>query len=134
LPLSSSTARSIACDDPRVPMTVLIVDDHRGFRAIARAVPAEGGYTVVGKAADGHAAVAAAQRGRPDCVLLDVQLGDADGFAVAQTLADDGDGSAVVLTSSRDRRDLEPLIRTSAARGFIAKEKLSPAGLGEFLR
>jgi DNA-binding NarL/FixJ family response regulator len=122
------------CDDPRVQITVLIVDDHPGYRAIARAVLADGGYTVVGEAADAQAAVAAAQRVRPDCVLLDVQLGDADGFAVAQTLAGDGDGPAVVLTSGRDRRDLEPLIRASAARGFIAKEKLSPAALGEFLR
>jgi DNA-binding NarL/FixJ family response regulator len=123
-----------ACDDPRVPVTVLIVDDDPGFRAIARAVLGDGGYVVVGEAADAQAAVAAAQQVRPDCVLLDVQLGDADGFAVAQTLADGGDGPAVVLTSSRDRRDLEPLIRASAARGFIAKEKLSPAALGELLR
>ncbi|MBV9336763.1 MAG: hypothetical protein JO243_12840 [Solirubrobacterales bacterium] len=40
----------------------------------------------------------------------------------------------VVLTSGRDRRYLEPLIRASAARWFIAMEKLSPAALGEFLR
>ena len=122
------------CDDPRVPVTVLIVDDDPGFRAIARAVLGDGGYAVVGEAADARAAVAATQRLRPDCVLLDVQLADADGFAVAQTLADGDDGPAVVLTSGRDRRDLEPLIRASAARGFIAKEKLSPAALGEFLR
>jgi CheY-like chemotaxis protein len=123
-----------ACDDPRVPITVLIVDDHPGFRAMARAMLADGGYTVVGEAADAHAAVAVAQLVRPDLVLVDVQLGDADGFAVAQTLAGDVAGPVVVLTSGRDRRDLEPLIRDSAARGFIAKEKLSPAALGEFLR
>lgn len=123
-----------ACDDPRVPVTVVIVDDDPGFRAIARAVLGDGGYAVIGEAADAAAAVAATQRLRPDCVLLDVQLGDADGFAVAQVLADGDDGPAVVLTSGRDRRDLEPLIRASAARGFIAKEKLSPAALGEFLR
>jgi DNA-binding NarL/FixJ family response regulator len=117
-----------------VPVTVLIVDDDPGFRAIARAVLGDGGYAVVGEAADAQAAVAATQRVRPDCVLLDVELGDADGFAVAQTLANGGDGPAVVLTSGRDRRDLEPLIRASAAPGFIAKEELSPAALGEFLR
>ena len=123
-----------ACEDPRVPITVLIVDDHPSFRAIARAVLADGGYAVVGEATDAASALAAARRFRPDCVLLDVQLGEVDGFVVAEALAGERDGPAVVLTSSQDRRDLEPMIRASAARGFIAKENLSPSALGAFLR
>ena len=94
----------------------------------------DGGYEVVGEAADAVSALAAARRLQPDCVLLDVQLGDADGFAVADALSADPDGPTVVLTSGRDPRELEPLIRASAARGFIVKEKLSPAALAELLR
>jgi CheY-like chemotaxis protein len=67
-----------ACEHPRVPTTVLIVDDHPSFRAIARAVLAHGGYAVVGEAADARSALAAARQFRPDCVLLDVQLGEVD--------------------------------------------------------
>ncbi|MGB0097127.1 MAG: response regulator, partial [Solirubrobacteraceae bacterium] len=91
--------------------TVLIVDDHPSFRAIARAVLADGGYAVVGEAADARSALAAVREIRPDCVLLDVQLGDVDGFAVAEALAGERDAPAVVFTSGRDRRDLEPMIR-----------------------
>jgi DNA-binding NarL/FixJ family response regulator len=116
-----------------VATTVLIVDDHPSFRAIARAVLADGGFVVVGEAADAVSAIAAARRLHPDCVLLDVQLGDADGFEVAEALSTDGDRPTVVLTSGREPRELEPLTR-EAARGFIAKEKLSPAALGELLR
>ena len=123
-----------ACEHHRVPTTVLIVDDHPGFRAIARAVLADGGYAVVGEAEDAQSALAAARDIRPDCVLLDVQLGEDDGFAVADALAGGRDGPAVVLTSGRDPHDLEPMIRASAARGFIAKESLSPSALGAFLR
>ena len=123
-----------ACDDPRVPSSVLIVDDHASFRAMARAVLADGGYAVVGEAADAESALAAVSELRPDCVLLDVQLGDVDGFALADALAQADDAPAVVLTSGRDRRDFEPLIRASAARGFIPKERLSASALGELLR
>jgi CheY-like chemotaxis protein len=112
--------------------TVLIVDDHASFRAVARAVLSER-FTVVGEAADGEAAVTLALEVRPDVVLLDVQLPGLDGFAVAMALAAQDDPPRVVLTSSRDRRDLEPLLRQSPAAGFIAKEGLSGESLRELL-
>ena len=101
---------------------------------MARAVLADGGYAVVGEAADAEAALAAVSALRPDCVLLDVQLGDADGFALADALAQADDAPAVVLTSGRDRCDFEPLIQASGARGFIPKERLSAPALGELLQ
>jgi two-component system nitrate/nitrite response regulator NarL len=70
---------------------------------------------------------------QPDCVLLDVQLGEVDGFAVAEALASHEDGPAVVLTSGRDPSEIAPLIQTSSARGFIAKERLSRSALEELL-
>lgn len=112
--------------------TVLIVDDHASFRAVARAVLSER-FTVVGEAADGETAVTLAREVRPDVVLLDVQLPGLDGFAVAMALAAQDDPPRVVLTSSRDGRDLEPLLRQSPAVGFIAKEGLSEQSLRELL-
>jgi hypothetical protein len=44
---------------------------------------------------------------------------------VAEALAAQDDPPVVVLTSSRDIRELEPLLDGSPARGFIAKELLS---------
>jgi DNA-binding NarL/FixJ family response regulator len=112
--------------------TVLIVDDHASFRAIARAALSER-FTVVGEAADGAQGVARALELRPDIVLVDVGLPGLDGFGVAVALAAIDDPPQVVLTSSLDRRDLEPLIRQSPVRGFIAKERLSEKSLGELL-
>jgi DNA-binding NarL/FixJ family response regulator len=62
--------------------TVLIVDDHPGFRAVARRLLEIEGYEVVGEAADGTTALVAVRELRPDVVLLDVQLPDVDGFEV----------------------------------------------------
>jgi DNA-binding NarL/FixJ family response regulator len=110
-------------------MRVLIVDDHRSFRASARQLLEAEGFTVVGEAVDGHQAIAAAQRLEPDLILLDVQLPDIDGFEVAAQLAALGVRSAVVLTSSRARTEYGSLVAESAARGFIPKEELSGARL-----
>jgi two-component system response regulator EvgA len=111
-----------------LPLRTLIVDDHASFRAIARKLLVEAGLDVVGEAPDGASALAAARELRPDCVLLDVQLPDIDGFEVASALAAGDDGPAVVMTSTRDVRDFAPLLRHSPVRGFIAKESFSPAG------
>ena len=108
------------------PMRVLIVDDHASFRSIARMLLAGAGLDVVGEAADGAQAIAAARDLRPDCVLLDVHLPDMDGFEVALALASEENGPAVVLTSTRDVRDFAPLLRQTPARGFIPKESFSP--------
>jgi CheY-like chemotaxis protein len=45
------------------------------------------GYVVAGEAADAAEALAAVAAESPDAVLLDVQLPDSDGFAVAKALA-----------------------------------------------
>ncbi|MBV8711437.1 MAG: response regulator transcription factor [Solirubrobacterales bacterium] len=116
------------------PVTsVLIVDDHPSFRASARRLLEAEGFEVVGEAADGRAAIAAAQQLQPDLVLVDVQLPDLDGFEVAARLAALGLPSAVVLTSSRNPAEYGPLATEAAVRGFIPKAQLSGAVLTALL-
>jgi DNA-binding NarL/FixJ family response regulator len=114
-------------------LNVLIVDDHPGFRAHARALLESEGYRVVGEAADAASALAEAARLEPDLVLLDVQLPDGDGFGVAGELLAAGPGVRVVLTSSRDGSDFGRLVNACGAAGFIPKAELSGARLAELL-
>ena len=113
--------------------TVLIADDHAGFRASARRLLEAEGHEVVGEAADGAEAVSEARRLRPQIVLLDVQLPDADGFDVSARICESDGAHAVVLTSSRDWSDSRDLIRRSGARGFVAKSKLSGEAIAGLL-
>jgi DNA-binding NarL/FixJ family response regulator len=113
--------------------TLLIVDDHAGFRSLARRLLTAGGFEVVGEAADGNAAIAAARRLRPDVVLLDVQLPGIDGFEVAARLRDGDAAPAVVLISTRDRTDYGPRVDRCGARGFIPKAELSAAAIRSLL-
>jgi DNA-binding NarL/FixJ family response regulator len=105
---------------------LLIVDDHAGFRAFARALLETDGFEVVGEAADATGALDAALLLDPDIVLLDVVLPDGDGFEVCERLlAVRPERPAVVLTSSRDARTYGDRLTTTRARGFLAKESLS---------
>lgn len=109
--------------------TLLIVDDHAGFRSLARRLLSSGGFDVVGEAADGRAAVAAVCELQPDVVLLDIQLPDIDGFEVLARLQGRPAGPAVVLTSTRDRADYGERVDGSGASGFIPKAELSGAAM-----
>jgi DNA-binding NarL/FixJ family response regulator len=106
-------------------VTVLIVDDHPSFRAIAQLLLETDGFSVVGTACDGESGVAAALRLAPDIVLLDVELPDIDGFEVAARLRQAGSGAAIVLASSRDGADFGSLVAESGARGFVTKAELT---------
>jgi DNA-binding NarL/FixJ family response regulator len=104
--------------------TVLIVDDHPGFRSAARMLLEAEGYDVVAESATGFEALETAARLQPMLVLLDICLPDIDGIEVAGRLTANGHSPAVVLTSSRDSMDYRPLIERSGARGFIPKAEL----------
>ena len=121
---------SVADDPPRYehPVTrnrVLIVDDHASFRSIASQVLTADGFLIVGEAADGAEAIRACDELHPDIVLLDVQLPDIDGFAVADVLTTRVAPPAVVLVSSRSRIDYGSRIEECRARGYVAKAELS---------
>jgi DNA-binding NarL/FixJ family response regulator len=112
-----------------VTLTVLVVDDHAGFRHFARHLLEATGVAVVGEAEDGRSALDAAVALRPCVVLLDVMLPDLDGFAVAERLAALAVPPAVVLTSSRDPQEYGERLSRSSARGFIRKDDLSGAAI-----
>ena len=114
--------------------TVLIVDDHEGFRASARRVLEASGYSVIAEAADGSSGVVAAAESHPDLALVDVQLPDFDGFEVTRRLQESSDAPEVVLISSHDQADFGSLVETSGALGFVSKADLSAAALEELLR
>jgi DNA-binding NarL/FixJ family response regulator len=113
--------------------TVLIVDDHAGFRTQARALLERAGYDVVGEAEDGRSSLEAVRALDPDVVLLDVQLPDLAGFEVARRILEWPDPPAIILVSSRDASDYGRSIDRSGARGFISKTELSAGALAAIL-
>jgi len=113
--------------------SVVIVDDHEGFRAGARALLEADGFDVVGEAADGESAVEEVRRLRPQVVLLDIQLPGIDGFAVAERLAAEPSAPAVVLISSRGAAAFRTRLAAAPARGFITKAEFTGECLSSLL-
>jgi DNA-binding NarL/FixJ family response regulator len=105
--------------------SLLIVDDHAVFRSWAREVLAHEGFDVVGEAEDGETAIRLAAELRPEIVLLDIQLPDQDGFAVARVI---GPAAEIVLTSGRAPEDYGRRL-TESGHPFVRKVDLDGASL-----
>jgi CheY-like chemotaxis protein len=114
--------------------SVLIVDDNAEFRRLARRLLESGGYSVVGEADDGRGALRAQTVLRADIVLLDVQLPDCDGFAIAESLAANAEPPIVVLISSRDRGAYRRKLAATTARAFLPKGELTLTAFDHAIR
>jgi len=113
---------------------VLIVDDHAVVReGLRNFLELQDGIEVVGEAADGRQALAAAQALSPDVILMDLVMPVLDGVQAMRELHDRGSSSRViVLTSFLDDERLLPAIRAGAA-GYLLKD-VEPAELARAVR
>jgi two-component system response regulator FimZ (fimbrial Z protein) len=113
--------------------TVVIVDDNDAFRAGTRALLDSEGYEVIGEARDGASGARLVGSLQPDLALLDVQLPDTDGFAVAQCLREVSCPTRVVMISTREASDYGGAVSGCGALGFIAKSELCGDALRSLL-
>lgn len=111
-------------------MRVLTVDDHAAFRTVARdLVSATPGFTAVGEAGDGVAALEAVDRLHPALVIVDVRMPGMSGFEVARRIHEADPDTVVLLVSSHDLAEGAAAARACGARAFIRKEHMRPAML-----
>ncbi|NUR27484.1 MAG: response regulator transcription factor [Catenulispora sp.] len=104
---------------------VLVADDQDIVRTgLAMILDAQPGVEVVGQAADGREAVAAARRLRPDVCLFDIRMPVLDGIAATRELAGAGvaDPMAIVLITTFDLDEYVYGALKAGARGFLLKD------------
>ncbi len=113
---------------------VLIADDHAVVRQGLRTfLDLQDDIEVVGEAADGEEALAAAERLTPDVVLVDLVMPKVDGIDVIRRLGEHAPAArAIVLTSFIDDDRLFPVLRAGAA-GYLLKD-VQPQELVEAIR
>ena len=102
---------------------VLLVDDHAVMRAGFRMIlESAGDIAVVGEAASGVQAVAAASELRPDVICMDVQMSDMDGLEATRQIARERTlAAAVVVVTTFDRDDYLFEALAAGASGFLLK-------------
>jgi two-component system sensor histidine kinase/response regulator len=102
--------------------TVLVVDDNAENRALAEAVLVEEGYRVV-LASGGEEGVAAFERERPDCVLLDVRMPGVDGFTACKRMRALDGGAEIPIVFLTAQRDLDTFdaAQSTGADDFLTK-------------
>jgi DNA-binding NarL/FixJ family response regulator len=101
---------------------VLLVDDHAVVREGLRAfLELQDGIEVVGEAGDGSEGVAAAERLRPDVILMDLVMPRLDGVGAMRELRRRlPSARVIVLTSFTDEEKLLPALQAGAA-GYLLK-------------
>lgn len=104
-------------------ISLLIVDDHPvvrdGLRGMFTADPR---FEVLGEAGDGAEAIAAAEKLRPDVILMDLRMPRTDGVTAIKELAKRGVPSRVlVLTTYDTDSDVLPAIEAGAT-GYLLKD------------
>jgi DNA-binding NarL/FixJ family response regulator len=120
-------------------MRVLLIDDHRLFRAGLSALLRAWGWDVVGEADDGHSGIDAAKELEPDVVFMDINMPGTNGLAATRAIKTAcPDVKVVMLTVSDHEEDLFEAIK-SGAEGYLLKnlnehefaELVSRVGNGE---
>jgi DNA-binding NarL/FixJ family response regulator len=120
------------------PIRVLVVDDQEMVRSGLRLmIERRPGLRVVGEAADGAAAVAAAGRQHPDVVLMDVRMPGMDGVEATRHIhsawtADRPPPRVIVLTTFDLDEYVYAALRAGAS-GFLLKN-CTPEQLVEAIR
>jgi DNA-binding NarL/FixJ family response regulator len=110
-----------------VTATVVIVDDDEQFRRLAAILLRRSGLCVAGEASDAAAAQLTCARLRPDAALIDVNLPDGYGPALAAELMGTFPELRVLLTSS------DAVIRPTGGISFLPKTELATADLAALL-
>ena len=117
-----------------VKRTVLVVDDDRVIRLLARDALEREGYTVL-EASDGAEAIDVFELHRPDLVLLDITMPEVDGFSVCAEIRHrhPGDHTPIVMMTAKDDHESIDRAYEAGATDFVNKP-VNAALLGHRVR
>ncbi|WP_243374084.1 protein-glutamate methylesterase/protein-glutamine glutaminase [Microvirga solisilvae] len=112
------------------PTRVMVVDDSAIIRGmIARWVTEAGGFDVVCTASNGRMAVDAAERHKPEIVLLDIEMPEVDGLAALPMILKAHPAAKIIVISTLTQRNAQISLRclSLGAVDYLAKPESARA-------
>src|SRR3954452_16787117 len=103
-----------------VDTRILLAEDETIARMDLREMLENLGYSVVGEAGDGVAALNLARAVKPDLVLMDIKMPEQDGISAAQTLSQDRVTPVLLLTAYSDREFVDRAV-DAGVMGYLVK-------------
>ncbi|UCG22733.1 MAG: response regulator [Chloroflexota bacterium] len=101
---------------------ILIVDDIPETREnVRKLLQFESDLEVIGHAASGGEAISMAEDQRPDIILMDINMPDADGISASQTITERVPGAQVIIMSVQSEADYLRRAMLAGARDFLMK-------------
>jgi len=101
---------------------VVVIDDHELLRAGTRRILDEAtGFTVVGEADDGAAALAVIAESEPDVVLVDIRLPSVNGIDLARQIVEQHPGTTVLILSAYDDEHYVRAALAAGVAGYLLK-------------
>jgi two-component system nitrate/nitrite response regulator NarL len=101
----------------------MVVDDHPVVRrGISLCLSRQSQIEIVGEAGDGREAIRLARELQPDLILMDIDMPQMNGLAVAEVLQREMPKVRVLILSMHSNTEYVVRIIQSGARGFILKE------------
>jgi len=104
-------------------MNLLIVDDHAGIRQMLREL-LEHVATQIRECASGEEAVALCEQYTPDCVTVDLRMGEMDGLTCVKLLRERHPTAHIAVVTQFDHDALRTRARFAGADTYVLKDDL----------
>lgn len=105
-------------------MTIMLVDDHSGFRQVVKNLLQCPGVEFV-ECDDGDKAVQLYPQIRPDLVLMDIEMKGLDGLRATDRIKSLFPNARIIMLTQYDDADLRLAAEQAGAAGYVLKEDLS---------
>jgi len=104
-------------------LRILVVDDHQLMRkgVVAAIRDERPDWEVCGEASTGREAVAAAERLKPDIVVMDISMPDLNGLEATRQIINQNSQTRVLILSMHESEQIVRDVLDCGARGYILK-------------
>lgn len=120
---------------PMKPVSLVIIEDHAIVGGLVARVAEDAFEAVtVHSTREGYAGVELCAKEKPDIVILDLELPDADGFELVEKIREVSPETRILILSAHTESYVLHKLKAARVFGFVDKNEQSPNTLVEALR